>query len=93
MSEEQKQRVRREIAEQQKAMRETGPYLTLGIQLVLTILIFFGAGHWLDGHFHTIPLWTAIFTGFGSIASLIYFIVAVLRLQKNSEIQSKNETK
>ncbi len=81
------------MANQQKVLRETGPYLTLGIQLVLTILIFFGAGDWLDHHFHTTPLWIAVFTTLGSIAGLIYFIVTVLQLQKNSEKQAKNETK
>ncbi|HET6400538.1 MAG TPA: AtpZ/AtpI family protein [Candidatus Kapabacteria bacterium] len=93
MPEDRKQRARRELADQQKALQETGPYLTLGIQLVLTILIFFGAGDWLDHHFHTTPLWIAIFTTVGAIASLTYFIVTVLRLQKNSENKAKNETK
>ncbi|HEX5316861.1 MAG TPA: AtpZ/AtpI family protein [Candidatus Kapabacteria bacterium] len=93
MPEDLKQRARRELADQQKAMQETGPYLTLGIQLVLTILIFFGIGDWLDHHFHTTPLWIAIFTTFGAIGSLTYFIVTVLNLQKNSDNKAKNETK
>ncbi|MFI5202216.1 MAG: AtpZ/AtpI family protein [Candidatus Kapaibacterium sp.] len=93
MPEDLKQRARRELADQQKALQETGPYLTLGIQLVLTILIFFGIGDWLDHHFHTTPLWIAIFTTFGAIAGLVYFILTVLQLQKNSEKRSKTETK
>ncbi len=84
-----KTRAQREMAEQQKALQETGPYLTLGIQLVLTILIFVGAGYWLDHHFKTTPLWTAILSTFGAISSLTYFIVTVLRLQKNSETKPK----
>ncbi len=87
------ERARREMAEQQEVLRETGPYLTLGIQLVLTILIFFGIGYWLDHHFNTTPLWIAISTTFGAISSLVYFIVTVLHLQKISEKKSKHETK
>ncbi len=93
MPEDLKQRARRELADQQEVLRETGPYLTLGIQLVLTILIFFGIGDWLDHHYHTTPLWLAIFTSVGAIASLVYFIVTVIRLQKISDSRSKNETK
>ncbi len=81
------------MAEQQKALQETGPYLTLGIQLVLTILAFFGIGYWLDHHFLTTPLWTAIFTSFGAIGSLAYFIITVLHLQKTSDTKAKRETK
>jgi F0F1-type ATP synthase assembly protein I len=81
--------VAKQAAEQAKVMQETGPYLTLGIQLVLTIGAFFGIGYWLDKHFLTSPLWTAIFTGFGAISGLTYFIVTVIRLQKNEETKAK----
>ncbi len=94
MPEDVKTRTQRSIAEQQKAIRETGPYMTLGIQLVLTILAFFGIGYWLDQHFKTGSLWTAIFAGFGAFASLTYFIVTVIRLQKLDNInRQKAETK
>src|SRR2546430_13653943 len=77
--------VAKQAAEQAEIMREAGPYLTLGIQLVLTIGVFFGIGYWLDKHFHTSPLWTAIFSGFGAISGLTYFIVTVIRLQKRED--------
>ena len=86
-------RARREMAEQQKALQETGPYLTMGIQLVLTILAFFGIGYWLDHHFNTTPLWTAIMTTFGAVGSLSYFIVTVIHLQKIADSKAKSETK
>ncbi len=85
MPEDLKTRAQREMAEQQKALQETGPYMTLGIQLVLTILAFFGIGYWLDQHFKTGSLWTAIFAGFGAFASLTYFIVTVIQLQKQED--------
>jgi F0F1-type ATP synthase assembly protein I len=66
-------------------MKETAPYMTLGIQLALSIAAFCGVGLWLDSHFGTKPLWTAIFTTVGAIASLTYFIVTVLRLSRKTE--------
>jgi F0F1-type ATP synthase assembly protein I len=89
MPENTKSRLQREASEQQKAMREMGPYMTLGIQLVLTILVFFGIGYWLDGHFQSGSLWRTICTGFGAFASLVYFIVTVLRLSKNEETKAR----
>jgi hypothetical protein len=94
MPEDLKTRAQREMAEQQQALQETGPYMTLGIQLVLTILAFFGIGYWLDHHFKTGSLWTAIFAGFGAFSSLTYFIVTVIRLQKLDDKRAlKKESK
>jgi hypothetical protein len=84
-----KSRLEREAAEQQKAMREMGPYMTLGIQLALTILVFFGIGYWLDNRFQAGNLWRVICTGFGAFASLVYFIVTVMRLTKNEETKGR----
>jgi F0F1-type ATP synthase assembly protein I len=80
---------KRNLAEQQEVLRETGPYMTLGIQLVLTILVFFGIGYWLDQHFKTGSLWTAVFTGFGAFSSLTYFIVTIIQLQKKEDARTK----
>jgi F0F1-type ATP synthase assembly protein I len=88
MPEDLKTRAQREMADQQEVMRETGPYLTLGIQLVLTILVFFGAGYWLDHHFETGSLWVAILTSFGAIMSLVYFIIIAIGLQKKDDARS-----
>ncbi len=88
MPEDLKSRAQREMADQQQVMRETGPYLTLGIQLVLTILVFFGAGYWLDHHFKTGSLWVAILTSLGAIASLVYFIVIAIGVQKKEDARS-----
>jgi hypothetical protein len=86
---EDKSRLEKEAFEQQKAMREMGPYMTLGIQLALTILAFFGIGYWLDNKFHSDNLWRVICTGFGAFASLVYFIVTVMRLSKMEETKAR----
>ena len=83
-----KTRFEKEALEQQKAMREMGPYMTMGIQLALTILAFFGIGYWLDGHFQAGNLWRVVCTGFGAFASLVYFVVTVMRLSKNEETKA-----
>jgi F0F1-type ATP synthase assembly protein I len=94
MPEDLKSRARKEMMEQQKAMQETGPYLTLGIQLALSVVAFFGIGYWLDHHFKTGSLWMVILTSFGAVASLTYFIVTVIGLQKREDARArKSETK
>jgi F0F1-type ATP synthase assembly protein I len=85
MTDDQNQRNKRDIAEQSKIMREVGPYMTLGIQLALTVLVFCGIGYWMDKHFQTGSLWIAIMATFGSISGTVYFIMTVLRLQKQSD--------
>jgi F0F1-type ATP synthase assembly protein I len=85
MTNDEKERKTRDNADNAKIMQEMGPYMTLGIQLALTVLIFCGIGYWMDKHFQTGSLWLAILATFGSISSTVYFIMTVLRLQKQSD--------
>ncbi|HWF45004.1 MAG TPA: AtpZ/AtpI family protein [Candidatus Kapabacteria bacterium] len=78
-------RLNANAAEQNKAMRDVGPYLTLGIQMAASVLIFFGIGYWLDRVFHTSSMWTIILTIFGAISGLAYFLVTVVHLSKKEE--------
>ena len=71
-----------------KAMRESGPYLTLGIQMAITVAAFSGLGYWLDNRFNTSPLWIAILSGLGAVMGLAYFLLTVTRLSKKDEIGS-----
>jgi hypothetical protein len=71
-------------AEYRKAMQENGPYLTLGIQMALTIAAFAGLGWWLDKQNGT-SFWIGICSGFGAIAGLGYFLLVVLRMEKKNE--------
>ena len=75
-------------AEYQKAMQENAPYLTLGIQMALTIVAFAGLGWWLDKENGT-SFWIGIFSGFGAVAGLGYFLFVVLRLEKKKEEKKK----
>ena len=68
-----------------QAYRSVGPYLTLGIQLIVTILLCVSAGHWADGKFDTSPLWTLIGGLIGIAAGFYHFFKAVLKMDRKSE--------
>ena len=74
-------------AEYRKAMQENAPYLTLGIQMALTIAAFSGLGWWLDKQYGT-SFWIGICSGFGAVAGLGYFLLVVLRMEKKKESKS-----
>lgn len=71
-----------------KVMRELGPYLNLGWQLVISICLMALLGWWLDKHFSTNPVWTIICTLFGVFAGMYSFIRTVINLDKP---RKKNE--
>ena len=75
-------------AEYRKAMQENGPYLTLGIQMALTMAAFAGLGWWLDKQNGT-SFWIGICSGFGAVAGLGYFLLVVLRLEKKNDKKKK----
>ena len=76
--------------EYRKAMQENAPYLTLGIQMALTIATFAGLGWWLDKDNGT-SFWIGICSGFGAVAGLGYFLFVVLRIEKKNEIKNENK--
>src|SRR5882724_9844404 len=68
----------RDAEEYQEAMKASGPYLTLGIQLAASIAAFCGIGYWLDSVNGTSPRWLGICAAAGAVLSLVYFILTVL---------------
>ena len=68
-----------------QAYRSVGPYLTLGIQLIVTILLCIFAGHWADGKFDTSPLLTLIGGLVGIAAGFYHFFKVVLKMDRKSE--------
>ncbi|MDP4221054.1 MAG: AtpZ/AtpI family protein [Bacteroidota bacterium] len=75
-------------AEYRQAMQENAPYLSLGIQMALTIAAFAGLGWWLDKENGT-SMWIGICSGFGAVAGLGYFLLVVLRMEKKKEAKRK----
>ena len=68
-----------------QAYRSVGPYLTLGIQFIVTILLCVFAGHWADGKFDTSPIFILIGSLVGIAAGFYHFFKAVLKMDRKSE--------
>ncbi|MGB9770417.1 MAG: AtpZ/AtpI family protein [Candidatus Kapaibacteriota bacterium] len=57
-----------------KVFQELAPYLNLGWQLVITILLMVLIGYFVDKYFNTKPLFTIIFALLGCIIAMYDFI-------------------
>ncbi len=64
--------------------RDISPYLGLGLQLAVSILVFLFLGRWVDGKLDTYPLFLIIGAFIGAAGGMYSFIRAVL---KNEEIR------
>jgi ATP synthase protein I len=62
--------------------KEITPYLGLGVQLAVTVVVLVFLGIWLDGKFDTQPILTIIFSFLGMAAALYNFIKTVLKSDK-----------
>lgn len=66
------------------AMKEVGPYITLGFQLALFIAIGVAIGWYMDKDTDS-SFWTGILAGAGAVMGMVYFLVAVSRLEKKQK--------
>lgn len=68
-------------------LQSLSPYLTLGIQLAITVIVFFFLGKYLDEKFETTPwlMITMIFVG--SVGGMIKFFQTVTELSKKHDAQ------
>lgn len=62
------------------ALRENGPYLTLGMQMAMTIALGAGIGWWIDKQNGT-SLWLGLCAGIGAVLGMTYFILVVIRME------------
>jgi len=60
-----------------EAYRAVGPFLTLGIQFVVMILLCVYAGKWLDNRFDVTPVFTLAGGILGIIAGFYHFFKVV----------------
>jgi F0F1-type ATP synthase assembly protein I len=65
-----------------KIYRGVGPYIGLGMQLAVTVIVMIFLGIWLDGIFNLDPVLTITFAFFGVFAGLYNFIKSVLKSNK-----------
>jgi F0F1-type ATP synthase assembly protein I len=69
------------MGDRNAAMKEVGPYLTLGFQLAMFVVIGVAIGWYLDKDTGS-TLWTGLFAALGAVFGMIYFLRAVMRLGK-----------
>ena len=62
--------------------RTVGPYIGLGMQLAVTVIVMVFLGIWLDGVFNLKPVLTITFAFLGVFAGLYNFIKSVLKSNK-----------
>ena len=65
-----------------KVYRSVGPYIGLGMQLAVTVVVMVFLGIWLDGLFNLKPVLTITFAFLGVFAGLYNFIKSVLKSNK-----------
>ena len=70
-------------------MRELGPYLGLGMQLALAMVLFGGLGYWLDMRFATKPVLFIIGLMLGAAGGMISLIRTALRSTSKSDKDAK----
>ncbi len=70
---------------------DIGPFLTLGIQLALSVVIFFFLGKWLDGRFGTEPWLMIAGLLLGVTGSLIKFFRTAAQLGRASDEAAREE--
>ncbi len=65
-----------------KIYREIGPYLSLGLQLAITVTVMVFLGIWLDEKFDLSPVLTIVFAMLGVSAGMYNFIKSVINSGK-----------
>jgi len=68
-----------------KVMKQLGPYLNLGWQLAITIVVMVFLGKWLDEKFGTSPWLIVTCSVFGVFAGMYTFIKTVMNLDKKNK--------
>jgi len=74
----------------EESIRQAGPYMTLGIQLVLTMLGLGGIGWWLDGEMGTAPWLMVAGLLMGAVGGMINVIRLALRSSKESSARARS---
>ncbi|MFA6542481.1 MAG: AtpZ/AtpI family protein [Bacteroidota bacterium] len=72
-------------------MRSIAPYLTLGIQLALTVVVFFFIGKYADEYFGTAPWLMIAGIAAGSIGGMTKFFKTVIALGNKEEQERRHE--
>lgn len=66
-------------------LRGLGPYLTMGIQLAIPIIVFFFLGRWLDHRWNTSPWLMIGGIVLGGVGGMIKFISSAMKLGQQQD--------
>lgn len=70
-------------------MRDFGPFLTLGLQLAISVAVFFFIGYWVDRSLGTWPWCTITGAFIGAVGGLIKFFREATALGKKADEEMK----
>ncbi|MBI5473909.1 MAG: AtpZ/AtpI family protein [Ignavibacteriae bacterium] len=73
--------------------KDFGPFLTLGLQLAISVVAFFFLGYWLDGKLGTWPWLTIIGAFLGATGGLIKFLREAIALGRKADAEFKQHEK
>ena len=73
-----------------KLVREIGPFLTLGIQLALSVVVFFFLGRWLDQLWGTGPWLMLAGLLIGVAGGFLQFFRAVANVSRQADKEQPN---
>jgi F0F1-type ATP synthase assembly protein I len=68
--------------EKKEIYKSIAPFLNIGLQMALTIVVFVLLGWWLDGKFDKSPLFTLIFSLVGIFAAFYNFFKVVTKIKE-----------
>jgi ATP synthase protein I len=71
--------------------KDLGAFLTLGLQLALSVVVFFFLGRWLDGVFDTSPWLMLTGAAVGITGGMIKFLRTAMELGRNADARMKQE--
>ncbi len=80
-----------EEKEKNSIMLSVAPYLTLGAQLAITVVVFFFIGKYSDEYFGTKPWLMILLIMVGVVGGMIKFFRTVIELSKKEENERRGK--
>ncbi len=71
--------------------RDVGPFLTIGLQLAISVVAFFFVGYWLDGKLGTSPWCSLVGAFLGVAGGLVKFLKEAIALGKKADEKYTDE--
>ena len=76
-----------------KIIRDSGPFLSAGLQLAVSVILMSLLGWWLDDKWKTTPWLTLVGVLFGAGAGMYQFIKSVNELSRKEEKEKKEQSR